>query len=141
VYQKLYEIKPEPKKEKPNQKEQPKQKEQLKEQNDTFFKQEIAEGIYEIKEPYNPEQEKNNSKVEESEKNKKIEVMGFDDFLKETSKPQKKEFNAKQEVNKILGLNKPKPKPKSPPKEIKQEPAPKKTSLFKQRMLARRQGK
>ena len=150
VYRKLYQIE-----------EKKKITDKEKNQQETFFKQEISEGIYEIKEPYNPDLMKKKTE-QPAQKDCELEVIAFDDFFKESEKTQnKKNLSAKEKIDEILGLS-PKPKevkkePPNPKKEIqnppkkkiknKQEekqdkpeekPAPPKLSLFKQRMLARR---
>jgi hypothetical protein len=92
-----------------------------------------------------PEKEK--EKVKPS--NKKTEVISWDEFIKEEKEePGDTKLSEKEKIDKILGINQPIPKQQTKTKsekkkiEASKEAVPeKKLSLFKQRMLAKRNGK
>ena len=74
----------------------------------SFYKKEISEGIYEIKEPYKPEEKIQNKKLNPE----KLLVTGFDDFFKKSNKEKSSEISEKEKIDQILGLNKSKSKNK-----------------------------
>lgn len=136
-----------------------KTKSNTKPEINSFYKKEISEGIYEIKEPYQ-EKEK---KIKKITNNEKTIVTGFDDFFK-SNEEVSSELTEKEKIDQILGINKPKTqkivkpsknlnklkypinsvkKAKKKPikEEIKEKSPEPKLSLFKQRMLAKRKAK
>lgn len=119
-----------------------------------FYKKEIGEGMFEITEPYKPENEVK-ARVGQTSR---MEVVGFDDFFGSSAENEKQPTTEteKDKIDRILGLTQTKTKAKEPKKqkpkkskkakkqkkqqkkETPNEPEQPKLSIFKQRMLARR---
>lgn len=123
-----------------------------------LYKKEIAEGVFEITEPYEPDQEPKAP----VRPNARVDVVGFDDFFGARAQSENDSQSEKDKIDQILGIkgskdqrqanakktpqadSKPKPKTKAKkskkqsPKVNAPEPAEPKLSIFKQRMLARR---